>query len=104
MTEREEFINFISEQYDKQKELLKTKQNQYGAIDPLINFRVGSLLTRGDDCDANLFNTALEYMGKHIAHVYVHGIIGNKVDESLKDISVYCMILLFMHKKFKEKN
>lgn len=32
MTEREEFIKFISEQYDKQKELFKTKQNQYAIL------------------------------------------------------------------------
>ena len=35
-------------------------------------------------------------MAKHIAFVYTHDILGDKITESLKDIAVYSLIGLYM--------
>lgn len=96
-----DFVTVVSEKFDELKNLFLQKNQQYANADPLANFRRGALLNTGK-CDyAAMYEEAKSYMAKHVVHVYNHGITGNKVDESLKDIAVYCLIMLYMHEKEK---
>lgn len=46
-------------------------------------------------------NVAKGYLNKHIAFFYDHG-IADKTEESLRDMVVYGLIMLYMVKKHKE--
>lgn len=56
------------------------------------------MLRYGGDELPFMYEVALNYEGKHVAHVYNNGISGNKVDESLKDIAIYSIIELYLIK------
>ena len=77
------------------------KNKQYaGKVDPLANFTNGAKLRYGDDKVWSQFETAKGYALKHIAHVYGEGsnIDTPKLDESLVDIAIYSVIMLYMIK------
>lgn len=97
-----EFVEFVGGMFDELKKQFIAKNNQYGDKDPLGNFRKGAFLRYGNDSYENMFQAALDYEGKHLAHVYGHGTDGQKVDESLKDIAIYSIIELYMLKKAQE--
>lgn len=98
-----EFVEFVGGMFDELKKQFIAKNNQYGDKDPLGNFRKGAFLRYGNDSYENMFQAALDYEGKHLAHVYGHGTDGKAVDESLKDIAIYSIIELFMLKKAQEE-
>lgn len=50
-----------------------------------------------------MFDEAKNYQRKHVAHVQNCNISGPKVDESLKDIAVYAVIMLYMRTKYLEQ-
>ena len=77
------------------------KNKQYaGKVEPLANFTNGAKLRYGDDKIWSQFETAKGYVLKHIAHVYGEGsnIDTPKLDESLVDIAIYSVIMLYMVK------
>ena len=89
-----EFASFINDELVRVGTLFTEKQQQYSAgADPLSNFRTGALLEHHD--------VAKGYLNKHIAFLYDHGIAG-KTEESLRDMVVYGLIMLYMVKKHKE--
>lgn len=97
-----DYINFVCKTFDELKEQFVAKNKQYGLNEnPLANFTLGSLIRYGDASLPKMFDTALDYENKHVAHLYAHGIDGNKVDESLKDIAVYSIIELFLYEEYK---
>ena len=49
-----------------------------------------------------MFDEALAYERKHIAHVIRSGVEGVKVTESLRDIAVYSIIEMYIAKRFEE--
>lgn len=98
-----EFVEFVGGMFDELKKQFIAKNNQYGDKDPLGNFRKGAFLRYGSDSYENMFQAALDYEGKHLAHVYGHGTDGKAVDESLKDIAIYSLIELYMLKKAQEE-
>lgn len=105
MTNRtnEEFTEFVTKTFDELKELFLKKNEQYAGLDPLANFSTGAKLIYGDDGYPAMFQEAMSYQRKHIAHMTNNGIGGEKVDESLRDIAVYSVILLYMwHKRYEE--
>lgn len=99
----EKFAENVSKLIEEGKRLYQTKAKQYAQGDPLANFRGGAAL-QGlnpeslDDC----FKVLLMYMAKHVAFVYQAGELGPKVDESLKDISLYSDIARAMWLMKKE--
>ena len=97
-----EFVEFVGGMFDALKEQFIRKNEQYGDKDPLGNFRKGAFLRYGNDSYENMFQAALDYEGKHLAHVYGHGTDGKAIDESLKDIAIYSLIELYMLKKAQE--
>ena len=102
MTEYEEFTSFIDDDLERVADLFAEKQQQYSAgADPLSNFRTGALLEHRDGGYDMMYDVAKGYLNKHIAFLYDHG-IADKTEESLRDMVVYGLIMLYMVKKHKE--
>lgn len=96
----EGFKNYISGMFDKLKEQFLAKNQQYGDIDPLGNFRLGAMLEHGNDSVEAMYEVLKGYENKHVVHVYGHKVNGSKVDESLKDIAVYSVIALYLNELY----
>lgn len=96
------FVEFVTNEFKKLAELFEQKNEQYGVGDPLANFRTGALMSAGNETYAAMYEEAKNYCRKHIAHVQNCSIDGRKVDESLRDIAVYAVIMLYMYKKEHE--
>ena len=96
--DKEYFIGFVLEKFEDLAELFEKKNAQYGEHDPLANFRTGAKMRGEADYDA-MFEEAKAYCRKHIAQVYGKGqtIDTPKVEESLQDIAIYSVIMLYMH-------
>lgn len=101
--EGNDFVNFVVAEFEKLAELFKQKNDQYGGRDPLANFRTGALMNKGFDTWPAMFDEAKNYQRKHVAHVQNCNISGPKVDESLMDIAVYSVIMLYMRSKYYEQ-
>lgn len=102
--ENNEFVNFVCGKFDEVKELFLQKNKQYATTgDPLANFRTGALLRYHNNTPGNMYETAKDYLGKHIAQVYNNGALGDKVDESLLDIANYAIIMLYLRKLAHEQ-
>ena len=102
MTEYKEFISFINDELTRGGDLFAEKQQQYSAgADPLSNFRTGALLEHRDGSYEKMYEVAKGYLNKHIAFLYDHGIV-DKTEESLRDMVVYGLIMLYMVKKNQE--
>ena len=102
MTEHNEFISFIDDELERVGDLFAEKQQQYSAgADPLSNFRTGALLEHRDGSYEKMYEVAKGYLNKHIAFLYDHGIV-DKTEESLRDMVIYGLIMLYMVKKNQE--
>lgn len=102
MTEYEEFTSFIDDELERVADLFAEKQQQYStSLDPLSNFRTGALLEHHDGGYDMMYDVAKGYLNKHIAFIYDYG-IADKTEESLRDMVVYGLIMLYMVKKHKE--
>lgn len=102
MTKSREFTSFINDELVRVGTLFTEKQQQYSAgADPLSNFRTGAMLEHHDDSYDMMYEVAKGYLNKHIAFLYDHG-IADKTEESLRDMVVYGLIMLYMVKKHKE--
>ena len=102
MTESREFTSFIDDELERVGNLFAEKQQQYSAgADPLSNFRTGALLEHRDGSYEKMYEVAKGYLNKHIAFLYDHGIV-DKTEESLRDMVVYGLIMLYMVKKNQE--
>lgn len=102
MTEYEEFTSFIDDELERVADLFAEKQQQYStSLDPLSNFRTGALLEHHDGGYDMMYDVAKGYLNKHIAFLYDHD-IADKTEESLRDMVVYGLIMLYMVKKHKE--
>lgn len=102
MIESEGFTSFIDDELERVGDLFTEKQQQYSAgADPLSNFRTGALLEHRDGSYEKMYEVAKGYLNKHIAFLYDHGIV-DKTEESLRDMVVYGLIMLYMVKKHKE--
>ena len=101
-----DFVDECLEQFAALAELFKRKHSQYGIKDQLANFRNGALLACGDDDWPCMLEVAKGYCLKHVTQVFGAGtnIDTDKIDESLGDIAVYCIIMLYMVKKYKAEN
>lgn len=97
-----EFTSFINDELTRVGNLFTEKQQQYSAgADPLSNFRTGALLEHHDGSYEKMYEVAKGYLNKHIAFLYDHGIV-DKTEESLRNMVVYGLIMLYMVKKNQE--
>lgn len=102
MIKSEEFTSFIDDELERVGDLFAEKHQQYSAgADPLSNFRTGALLEYRDASYEQMYEVAKGYLNKHIAFLYDHGIV-NKTEESLRDMVVYGLIMLYLVKKNQE--
>lgn len=93
---------FMENLFREQQGLFRQKAEQYSNGDELANFRTGArLMFEGEDDYESMYAAASNFMCKHVAHVYNHGIDGPKVDESLRDIINYCGIMLYMREQHR---
>lgn len=107
---RNDYVDFVIKTLDELKVLFLEKNQQYsGEDDSLTNFRTGAamiapcLIGHHESMDYRvMFDEALAYERKHIAHVIRSGVEGVKVTESLKDIAVYSIIEMYIAKRFEE--
>lgn len=115
-----EYVAFVSKTFDELKELFIAKNSQYGSGEPLENLKLGAILEEAafnnepfsSSCSETcphewlwwkrMWKEISNYERKHIIHVAMHGVTGDKVDESLKDIAVYSVIKLYIYKKLCE--
>lgn len=111
-----EYVAFVSKTFDELKELFVAKNSQYGSGEPLENLKLGAILKGAGAfpksySEANrrevlwwerIWEEISGYERKHIIHVAMHGVMGDKVDESLKDIAVYSVMKLYIYKKLCE--
>lgn len=96
-----DLVTFAEDTFKKLVNKFMDKNKQYaGKVDPLANFTNGAKLRYGDDKIWSQFETAKGYALKHIAHVHGKGsnIDTPKLDESLIDIAIYSVIMLYMVK------
>lgn len=101
MSTNDEFTQFIADELTKVGNLFAEKQQQYSTQqEPLANFYRGALLKYGDADYALMYDVAKDYLNKHIAFLYSHDVV-NKTEESLRDMVVYGLIMLYMVKKVK---
>lgn len=107
---RNDYVDFVIKTLDELKVLFLEKNQQYsGEDDSLANFKTGAamiapcLIGHHESMDYRvMFDEALAYERKHIAHVIRSGVEGVKVTESLKDIAVYSIIEMYIAKRFEE--
>lgn len=101
MGTNEEFTQFIADELTKVGNLFAEKQKQYSTQhDPLANFYRGALLKYGDADYELMYDVAKDYLNKHVAFLYSHG-VEEKTEESLRDMVVYGLIMLYMVKQAK---
>lgn len=99
-----DFVNYVVGEFANLICLFKEKNQQYRTGgDPLADFRTSAMMNQHTDDMEAMFKEAWQFASKHVVHVANHGITGNKVEESLGDIAVYCVIMKYMHKKYLEK-
>lgn len=97
-----EFIEFVLNSFDKKRELFLQKNQQYGAKDPLGNFRTIARMRYSDKSQyEGMFMAAKDFYNKHIAFVENSDVSAIKLDESLGDIAVYAVIMEFLVHKHK---
>ena len=98
------FSDFVIEQFGRLQNKFRQKHTQYKGsdADELANFRVGARLKYGKDGLPEMYEMAKDYCRKHIAYIESHRIDGQTVEDSLEDIVVYAMIMLYMSKCSKQ--
>lgn len=94
----ETFSHFVTKQFVRLINKFRKKHAQYQGtnMDELANFRAGACLKYGKADMGCMYETAKDYVRKHIAYIETHGIDGKTVEDSLEDIAVYAMIMLYM--------
>ncbi len=94
--QQNDFTKFVVQAFEDLSKMFAEKNEQYATGDPVANFRTGARLRYGSACNAHMYEVAKDYVGKHIAHVYNNDVYGPKVEESLADIAVYSVIMLYL--------
>lgn len=102
----ESFKDYIIGTCNRLAEKFKKKNGQYtGAhADELANFRIGALMKYGKADMASMFEMAKDYSRKHVAYVESHGIDGRTQEDSLEDLAVYAMIMLYMRARYLQEH
>lgn len=94
------FKDFVLSKFDELKTKLKLKNEQYQGsnADQLANFRIGARIKYGDASYEHMYECAKDYVRKHIAYIESHNIMGKTVQDSLTDIAIYAVIMLYMRR------
>lgn len=101
-----DFTTFVMDKFQELANKFRKKHDQYKSEvlrDELANFRVGANLKYGRDGTSEMYETAKDYVRKHIAYLETHGIEGLTVEDSLEDIAIYAVIMLYMRHCYDEQ-
>lgn len=103
------YRKFVNRKFNELSELFNKKFDQYAGFaddveatdtvilaDALANFRAGALLKYGDASYQHMYECAKDYARKHIAFIETHNIEADHIEESLGDIAVYAVIMMYM--------
>lgn len=93
------FTDFVINKFKELSDKFKKKHDQYKgqtSQDELANFRAGANLKYGRGEMPDMYEMSKDYVRKHIAYIETHGIEGKTVEDSLEDIAVYAVIMLYM--------
>lgn len=103
------YRKFVNRKFNELIELFNKKFDQYAGFaddveatdtvilaDALANFRAGALLKYGDASYQHMYECAKDYARKHIAFIETHNIEADHIEESLGDIAVYAVIMMYM--------
>lgn len=103
------YRKFVNRKFNELSELFNKKMDQYAGFaddveetdtvilaDALANFRAGALLKYGDASYNHMYECAKDYARKHIAFIETHNIEADHIEESLGDIAVYAVIMMYM--------
>jgi hypothetical protein len=98
----ETLTGFVERKLCELSELFESKNKQYATTtDPLANFRTGARLRSGDDDFKAMYAEAKAYQRKHIAYITNAPMDDEHVVESLQDIAIYCLIMMYMAEQDK---
>ena len=97
-TDMQDFEHFVIERFAGLANKFRKKHAQYKGrdADALANFRAGALLKYGKADMAHMYEMAKDYCRKHVAYIETHGIDGKTANDSLEDIAVYAVIMMYM--------
>lgn len=99
MVNQQEYVSFVVKKFQELAEKFKAKNEWYkGRKDTLINFSRGACIKYGTSGMPQMYETAKDYARKHLAYIETHGIVGDGIEDSLGDIAVYAIIMMYMHK------
>jgi hypothetical protein len=99
--QKNDFTDFILNKFRELEEKFAEKNEQYSTNDPLANFSTGARLVYKKADAGTMYDVTKEYLLKHISHIYNNDVHGCKIDESLTDMAIYSVILLYFHKLSK---
>lgn len=97
-TDMQDFEHFVIERFAGLANKFRKKHAQYKGrdTDELANFRIGARLKYGKSGLPEMYEMAKDYCRKHIAYIESHGIDGKTANDSLEDIAVYAVIMMYM--------
>ena len=100
-----DFAHFVIERFASLANKFRKKHEQYKGrdTDELANFRIGARLKYSRAGLPEMYETAKDYCRKHVAYIESHGIDGKTVNDSLEDIAVYAVIMLYMRYRMKKE-
>lgn len=111
------YKKFVNSKFHELSKLFNKKFDQYAGFaddvestdtvilaDALANFRAGALLKYGDASYQHMYACAKDYARKHIAFIETHNIEADNIEESLGDIAVYAVIMMYMKACYEEKS
>lgn len=110
------YKKFVNSKFHELSKLFNKKFDQYAGFaddvestdtvvlaDALANFRAGALMKYGDASYKHMYECAKDYARKHIAFIETHNIEADHIEESLGDIAVYAVIMMYMKACYEEE-
>lgn len=108
-----DFVDFVINRLEELSKKFQLKNEQYigqytgessiSKCGELANFRIGALLKHGKAGYSDMYDCAKDYVRKHIAYIESHGIYSDAVEESLGDIAIYAVIMMYMKACYEQE-
>lgn len=109
MSTNPEFVEFVVNKLEELSKKFKLKNEQYtgetsmSKCGELANFRIGALLKHGEAGYSEMYDCAKDYARKHIAYIESHDVFADSVEESLGDIAIYAVIMMYMKACYEQE-
>ena len=109
MSTNPDFVEFVVSKLEELSKKFKLQNEQYTGetsrsnCGELANFRIGALLKYGQAGYSAMYECAKDYVRKHIAYIESHCVFADSVEESLGDIAIYAVIMMYMKARYEEE-